>query len=164
MTCDRDFLRDSLLEKERKKKIFFFFFYLDAAHFPGALHPGRHVHRVPPDVVVGLPRPDHPCRDRAVVDPHLEDEVVETLLVDARQCFLQLEGEFDQGGQVAPSRGVLPRLDRLGDPGRGHVRRPYRLDLDYVLEFVLVQDLEEGGACSSPNSIDCDCFWSSSRI
>lgn len=101
---------------------------------------------------MGLPRPDHPRCDRAVVDPHLEDEVVETLLVDARQRFLQLEGEFDQGGQVAPSRGVLPRLGRLGDPGRGHVRGPNRLDLDYVLEFVLVQDLAKRRGVLFPNS------------
>lgn len=115
--------------------------HLDAAHLPGALHPGRDVHGVPPYVVVRLPGPDHPSRDGAVIDAHLEYEVVETLLVDARQRFLQLEGELDQGRQVAPSRRLLG-LRRLGYPGRRHVRRPYRLYLDDVLELVLIQDLE----------------------
>lgn len=117
--------------------------YLDAAHLAGALHPGRHVHGVSPYVVVRLPRPDHPRRDRAVVDAHLEHEVVETLLVDARQRLLQLEGEFDEGGQVAPSGPVLG-LGRLGYPGRCHVRRAYRLYLDDVLELVLIEDLNRG--------------------
>lgn len=117
--------------------------YLDAAHLAGALHPGRHVHGVSPYVVVRLPRPDHPRRDRAVVDAHLEHKVVETLLVDARQRLLQLEGEFDEGGQVAPSGPVLG-LGRLGYPGRCHVRRAYRLYLDDVLELVLIEDLNRG--------------------
>lgn len=84
--------------------------YLDTTDSTGALHPGRHVHGVAPDIVMGLPGPDDTSGHRAVIDAHLQDEVVEALLVDARQGFLQLQCELDQGAEVAPSRRVLRLL------------------------------------------------------
>lgn len=42
--------------------------HLDPLRYPGAVHAARHVHRVAPDIVLRLPRPDHPGNHRADVE------------------------------------------------------------------------------------------------
>lgn len=112
--------------------------YLDAADFSRALHPRRDVDGVAPNVVVGLPRPDDPGGHRSVIDAHLQHEMIEALLVDVRQCLLQLQSELHENREMTPSRSVL-RLHRLGYSRGGHVGRSYRLDLDNrVLELNLI--------------------------
>lgn len=87
-----------------------------------------------------FPGANNPSSHRAVVDTHFENKMIEALLVDARQCFLQLQGEFDESGQVTPPRSILGLL-RVCNSGCRHVCRAYRLDLDDVLEFSLIEDL-----------------------
>ena len=89
---------------------------------------------------MGLARSDDSGRDGPVVDPHLEDEVVEALLVDVRQDVLHLDGKINEYRQMLPL-GLVVTLRRLGYTRSCHVRRAYRLDLDDVLVLVLVEDL-----------------------
>lgn len=88
-----------------------------------------------------LPRTDDPGGHRPMIDAHFQNEMVEALLVDARQGFLKLQGKFHESGEMTPSGTVL-RHNRLGDSRGGHVGRSYRLDFDDgILEFILIQDL-----------------------
>lgn len=87
-----------------------------------------------------LPRPDDAGGYRSVIDAHFQNEMIEALLIDARQSFLKLQSELHEGDEMVPPGTVL-RLRRLGYPRGGHVGRAYRLDLDDVLEFLLIKYL-----------------------
>lgn len=57
--------------------------YLNASCFSSAFHPGGHVDRVPPNVVVRFACSNHSCCDRPVIYSKLQHEMIEALLVDA---------------------------------------------------------------------------------
>lgn len=79
--------------------------HLNSSRLSSALHARRHIHRIPPNIVVRLPGANYSGRYRTMVDAHFQDKMVERLLVDALQRFLQLERKVDEQGQMFPSNG-----------------------------------------------------------
>ena len=78
--------------------------YLNLSHLPGALHPGRHVDRIAPDVVLRLLRAHHPGHHATLVQPGAELEPLEAVAVDVLQEGAKLNEELHQDGAVV----VLP--------------------------------------------------------
>lgn len=76
---------------------------LNTACFSRAFHSRRYVDRVSPNVIVRFAGTDDPRSDGSVVDPHLQYEVVETLLVEELQSFLHFERELHQQREMRPS-------------------------------------------------------------
>lgn len=107
-----------------------------------ALHPGRDVDGIAPDVVVGFPRADNSGCNGSVIYSHFQYKVIEALFVYAGQGLLELQGKLDEDRQMVPSRTVL-RLVRLRYARRRHVRRADRFYFYDVLKFLLVQNLRK---------------------
>uniref|UniRef100_A0A182SQG7 Uncharacterized protein n=1 Tax=Anopheles maculatus TaxID=74869 RepID=A0A182SQG7_9DIPT len=107
----------TLLERvpERLQNLTRFLRHLDSASLSGAFHPGRNVHRVAPDIIMRLAGTNHTRRNGPMIDAHLQYEMIERLLVNALQRFLQLERKLDQQRQMGPpDRDGIFRLDDTG--------------------------------------------------
>uniref|UniRef100_A0A182V4Y9 Uncharacterized protein n=1 Tax=Anopheles merus TaxID=30066 RepID=A0A182V4Y9_ANOME len=124
LALDRD--EPALLERvaEGLQYLAGFLRHLDGAGLARAFHSGRHIYRVAPDVVVGFARSNHARRNRPMVDAHLQHEMVERLLVDALQRFLQLERKLYQQCQVGPPD--RHRIVRFDDAGRVETARRHK--------------------------------------
>ena len=69
---------------------------LRLARHPRPVHPAGHVHGVAPDVVLRLPRADHPGHHGTHVQADPQHERVVGVLVDALQLLAQPENKLDE--------------------------------------------------------------------
>ena len=119
--------------------------YLYPSFHSGALHSGRNVDGVTPDVVIKFGSPYDPGCDVTKVEPDPQDEVeLDEGLVEVGDGPLELEDEFQHFSQVLILVGVLVPDVRI-HPGCCHERRTDRFDLFHVPEFCPIQDFVEIG-------------------
>jgi hypothetical protein len=74
--------------------------YLNSIEDTGALHPGRHIDRVAPDVILRLGLADHARHHWTNIDTDSQLELVEAVAVYRVQNLHHGEGEVGQSDQI----------------------------------------------------------------